>query len=239
MLDSASKMVALVPARSGSKRLPGKNTKLLAGKPLIRRTIETALTSNVFAKILVSTDSEEIAKVAQASGASVPWLRPEHLATDTATTADVVTHALSYLMEADPRLDAVMLLQPTSPFRRISSIQNAVTVFNQFKHFRSIVSVSPVKKSLSWYQWRDKDGRLSRVFEQEPSSPHMQKAYIFDGLIYLSSFQSFFSANGFLNQETYGLVTENVEEMIDIDDEYDWKLAESFAEILKLKANDR
>lgn len=227
MLNPDSKLVALVPARAGSKRLPGKNTKLLAGKPLIQWTIEAAFASNMFAKVLVSTDSEEIAQISKAAGADVPWLRPLSLGTDSTTSTEVIIHSLSYLMDTEPTLDTVMLLQPTSPFRRASSIQNAVDVFQSFERMRPVVSISQIKKSLSWYRWRDIEGNLSPVLPAAEQS-QSEDAYIFDGLLYLSSFTMFLENNGFLCDKTYGLITEYPEERIDIDDESDWKLAELF-----------
>lgn len=89
-------IIAIIPARGGSKRLPGKNIKDLAGKPLIAWTIEAAIQSNIFDHVFVSTDSEEIANISREYGAEVPFLRPAELASDTATTNDVVTHLVDW-----------------------------------------------------------------------------------------------------------------------------------------------
>lgn len=90
------KFIAVIPARSGSKGLPGKNIKELCGKPLIVYTIETALKSKVFDKVIVSTDSMEIAEIAKKAGAEIPFLRPKELATDTADSMDVLIHAIKF-----------------------------------------------------------------------------------------------------------------------------------------------
>lgn len=118
--------LAVIPARGGSKRLPGKNIRLLGGKPLIRWTIDAALESDVFDRVCVSTDSEEIAGVARQCGAEVPFLRPAELASDISTTAS----ALAHFIETFERMEAcsfshVCLLQPTSPLRSADDIRNA------------------------------------------------------------------------------------------------------------------
>ena len=116
--------IAIIPARGGSKRLPGKNIKLLGGKPLIAWTIEAAIKSNIFDHIFVSTDSEEIASVSRDYGAKVPFLRPAELASDTATTNDVVTHLVEWFeKEYNKEVTTVAILQPTSPLRNAQHIQ--------------------------------------------------------------------------------------------------------------------
>jgi CMP-N-acetylneuraminic acid synthetase len=118
--------IAVIPARGGSKRLPGKNIKPLAGKPLIQWSIEAALESGVFDHVCVSTDSEDIAEVAKRSGAEVPFLRPLELATDTATTADAVRDFINRfeVLKGDS-VQFVCLLQPTSPLRTAEDIRAA------------------------------------------------------------------------------------------------------------------
>lgn len=121
--------LAVIPARGGSKRLPGKNIKELAGKPLIQWTIDAALESGVFDRVCVSTDSEEIATVAIQHGAEVPFMRPEELASDTSTTATALAHFIeSFERRESCSVDYVCLLQPTSPLRTAEDIRNAHTL---------------------------------------------------------------------------------------------------------------
>src|SRR5438477_507317 len=116
-------ILAVIPARGGSKRLPRKNIRLLAGRPLVTWTIEAARRSGVFSEVLVSTDDVEIADISRRHGASVPWLRPESISGDAATPVDVLLHAVEWLEHLPgTRFDAVMWLQPTSPFRRSETI---------------------------------------------------------------------------------------------------------------------
>ena len=119
------RLLAIVPARGGSKRLPRKNVLLLGGKPLIAWTIDAARDSGCFVDVLVSTDDAEIADRARAHGALVPWLRPPEFATDTARSIDVVLHALDWYERERGAVAGMMLLQPTSPFRTAGKIGRA------------------------------------------------------------------------------------------------------------------
>lgn len=132
------KTIAVIPARGGSKGLPGKNIIEFHGKPLICWTVEAALDSRCFDAVLVSTDSQEIADIAVASGASVPWLRPPHLSTDEATTMDAVVHAL----DQSPA-DTVVVLQPTSPLRTAEDIRICVEMHRETG--KPVVSVTEAK----------------------------------------------------------------------------------------------
>ena len=135
------KMLAVVTARMGSKRLPGKNIKLLGGKPLINWTIEVAREIDEICEVFVTTDSAEIAGVARNAGAYAPWLRPNDLASDSASSVDVVLHALNWYEENIQKVDGVLLLQPTSPFRSHSTIREGLKLYNTVNE--SVVAVSP------------------------------------------------------------------------------------------------
>ena len=109
------KCIAIIPARGGSKRIPRKNIKLFHGKPLIAYSIETALSSNIFSKIIVSTDDEEIASIAKKYGAEVPFLRPKELSDDYTDTGDVVSHTITYLREQGEIFDYICTIYATAP----------------------------------------------------------------------------------------------------------------------------
>lgn len=123
--------LAIIPARGGSKGLPGKNIRPLEGKPLIAWSIEQALAVPAIEKTIVSTDCPSIAAIAREWGAEVPFLRPQELAEDTTPTEPVLLHALAWYEAADYRPDAVILLQPTSPLRKPGSLARAIA---QFEH---------------------------------------------------------------------------------------------------------
>jgi len=133
------KYLAVIPARGGSKGVPGKNIRKIAGKPLIVWSVEAA-SSIRDVTVVVSTDSEEIARVAQDYGAEVPFVRPAELATDVMATEPVLLHALTFYENSGQNFDAVILLQPTSPFRRPGSVESAIRWFEQ-TNADSLVSV--------------------------------------------------------------------------------------------------
>ena len=121
--------VAFIPARLGSKRVPGKNIRALAGHPMLAYAIAPALESGVFSSVIVSTDSEEIAAVARHYGAEVPFLRPAALAGDTSPDIEWLEHALTELRSGGRTWDAFSILRPTSPFRSAAAIRTAFTHF--------------------------------------------------------------------------------------------------------------
>ena len=125
------KPIAVIPARGGSKGLPGKNIRPLAGKPLIHYTIEAARAVFEDHQVLVSTDNEEIREVASQTKLEVPFLRPAALATDTATTRDALIHAIEWYRTHRGEVDTVVLLQPTSPLRTGDHIREALAMYQQ------------------------------------------------------------------------------------------------------------
>lgn len=145
MIDG-KRLIAIIPARGGSKGLPGKNIKNLCGKPLIAWSIEAGLTSKYIDEVMVTTDSEQIARVAQATGAQVPFLRPTELASDTATTFDAVKHAIDYYeIELNKRFDYIVLLEPTSPLRAKDDIDGMIEKINSLEEqYDAIVSLGEV-----------------------------------------------------------------------------------------------
>ena len=127
--QTAPRIYGLVPARGGSRRLPGKNLRPLAGRPMIDYTFDAAVTAGCLAKVILSTDDPEIAKLARRFGVSTPFLRPATLASDDADVTDVILHALDFLASRDEEPDALMVLQPTSPLRTAEDVRAAVAMF--------------------------------------------------------------------------------------------------------------
>jgi len=138
--------LAIIPARGGSKGLPGKNIKELCGKPLIAWSIEAGLKSKYLDEVVVSTDYPSIADIAKSYGASVPFLRPDFLASDIATSFDTVKHTIDfYKNELDREFDYIVLLEPTSPLREDSDIDNIIEkIISIENRFDSIVSIGEV-----------------------------------------------------------------------------------------------
>jgi len=230
------RLIAIIPARGGSKRLPRKNVRLLGGKPLISWSIASAIDAGLFEEVLVSTDDPEIAAVARDAGALVPWLRPQELATDTATTSDVLRHALTWYESNHGNIDAVTLLQPTSPFRRNASIHGAVQLFlSQPKGNRqTVVSVSSASIHPEWC-FHLIDGRLTPVMGWEclgMRSQDLQAAVQVNGSIYIASSEIIRASLPLVVPGTISYVSDAPDEAVDIDTETDWRLAEAYLKLM-------
>eukprot|EP00831_Metopus_contortus_P066154 TRINITY_DN59033_c0_g1_i1.p3 TRINITY_DN59033_c0_g1~~TRINITY_DN59033_c0_g1_i1.p3 ORF type:complete len:201 (-),score=47.51 TRINITY_DN59033_c0_g1_i1:21-623(-) len=139
---AGKRVLALVPARAGSKGLPGKNIKPFCGKPLLLWSVEHGLASSYVDSVVVSTDSREFAEIAKKGGAEVPFIRPEHLASDTAASIDVMLHTVDFLEARGDLYDILVLLEPTSPLRKPEDIDKALEVLCSHPHAESIVAIS-------------------------------------------------------------------------------------------------
>lgn len=167
----APRLLALILARGGSKRLPGKNIRPLAGKPLVAWSIEAARACAAIADVVVSTDDEAIAEVARAHGARVPFLRPPALATDASTSADAALHALEFLRDREgAEFDAVMLLEPTSPLRASGDLPGVAQLLTQrWDETDAVVTVGRVHlEQPSVMKRMDEAGRLAPWTEPAP-----------------------------------------------------------------------
>lgn len=220
-------MLAVIPARGGSKRLPRKNVLLLGGRPLIAWTIAAARASGVFDAILVSTDDEETAGIARDAGALVPWLRPTDLASDTARSADVLRHALRWYEGARGSVDAVVLLQPTSPFRSVRSIRAAVGQYLEQPTHKSVVSVSPASPHPAWCFTLE--GTQLTPFAGwdllERRSQDLPASYALNGAIYVFPAEHVRSDRALLGPGLQAFLMDDPDEAHDIDTETDWRVA--------------
>ena len=177
---------AIIPARGGSKRLPRKNIALLNRKPLIAYTIEAAISSKKLSRSIVSTDDEEIASVAKQFGAEVPFLRPTELAQDKSSVLDALNHALAHLERQGDRIDAVVLLQPTSPFRAGKHIDEAIALFES-SDADTVTAVCHAREH-PYYAWTVENGRLRPFFSLEKQMTARQDlppALVENGSIYV------------------------------------------------------
>lgn len=164
----SSRVLALIPARGGSSRVPRKNIRDLGGKPLIAHTIEDALCSEVVDDTVVSTDDEEIAATSEKWGAEVPFRRPEELATDTSPTGPVVRHALDWLKSnRGKEYDILLLLQATSPFRNSKDIDSAIEKLTNTNGY-SLISTTEYAVPPQWAISEDDDNFLQPHYEDSP-----------------------------------------------------------------------
>lgn len=223
-------ILALIPARKGSKRLPDKNIRNLAGKPLIAWTIEAALSCRVAMDVVVSTDADDIAEIARRYGAEVPFLRPASLAGDHATTFDAIEYTLKQLQVLGRQYDVVVLLQPTSPLRKAVHIAEALNQL-QAPTVRSVISVSEVEHPIEWTMVLPEDGCLDRyVAEQIPAlksrSQDISKRYRLNGAIFCAKKNDLLHhKNFYMPQGTFAYVMDKAY-AVDIDDRLDFDYAE-------------
>ena len=220
------KILTLIAARGGSKRLPGKNTRLLGGKPLIVWSIDVAKNIPEICDILVSTDHPAIAAVSKDAGAYVPWLRPAELATDTASSVDVALHALDWYEAEKGAVDGVLLLQPTSPFRTQATVQRGIELFDKYGH-QPVLGVSPIHAHPMWTFKMDNDYLVPFISDHglENRSQDLPPAYVVNGSFYLISPTELRAYRSFRGEKTVALLIESQKEALDIDTEFDWLCA--------------
>ena len=223
------RILAVIPARGGSKRLPGKNIRPLAGRPLIVWSIDAARGIPEICDCLVSTDDPAIADVARGSGAFVPWLRPGPLATDVAGSVDVALHALDWYEESAGPVDGLLLLQPTSPFRTRQTIRAGIDQFGANGR-PPVVSVSTARVHPMWTVTIE-GGRLVPFMKDHGLSTRSQDlppCYVVNGILYLIAPADLRRERSFV-AGAVALVVDSPREIVDIDTEEDWILAEYFA----------
>lgn len=228
--------IAIIPARSGSKGLKDKNIKLLEGKPLLSYTIHAAIQSKQFDIVYVSTDSEEYASISRAYGASVPSLRPKDLSEDQTSTWDVVKYILEEYKQKGVIFDTVMLLQPTSPLRTMNDIIVSFELFKE-KDADAVVSVCETEHSPLWCNTLPEDLCMNYFLKTELSNKprqELQKFYRLNGAIYLLKTELVDRVSELYNENCYAYVMKK-EHSIDIDDIYDFRMAEA---ILKERYED-
>lgn len=179
-------MLAIIPARGGSKGLPGKNIKLLNGKPLIAYTIEAALQSKLITRVIVSTDDEEIAKVAKNFGAEIPFMRPSILATDEARSIDVFKYTIEELERNQNTINDFIVLQPTSPLRNAQHIDEAITLFKD-QNADSVISYCREEHPIFWHKFINDDGSLEDIFTEKyvMNRQEIRTTYYPNGAIYI------------------------------------------------------
>jgi N-acylneuraminate cytidylyltransferase/CMP-N,N'-diacetyllegionaminic acid synthase len=216
-------IIGLIPARGGSKRLPGKNILDLCGRPLVAHTISEAGKSRYLDGIIVSTDDSAISAVAKRYGASVPFIRPARLASDRAKTADVALHALERLEESARACDIVAVLQPTSPLRRSSDIDAAIELLFR-KRASAVVSVTWAGGQSLWPAVT-RNGLIKKAPGAGAAGASRKGYYRLNGALYVIYADALKKTSGFYPDKTYAYVMPK-ERSVDIDDITDFKLAE-------------
>lgn len=228
------KTLCIIPARSGSKGVPGKNIKLLNGRPLIAYTFDAAIESRLIDRAILSTDSTSIASLAASTMIEVPFMRPSHLSADHTPTAEVIKHALNYFTLKAQTFDAVCLLQATCPFRSRGFVDKCIKAFND-SGADCLFSVKKVPHEYNphWVFTPGGDGFLQISTGDESIIPNRQllpPAYARDGSVYV-----FKADNILLHNNIYGKTISYLESdspwHVNIDTPEDWKQAEIIASL--------
>lgn len=231
------RILGLIPARGGSKGVPGKNRKVLAGKPLLVHTIDAALKSKKLTDVVFTSEDETLNALAKEAGAEVPFIRPEALATDSASSIDVVLHALAELKKLGKEYDAVCLLQVTNPFRSAAFIDQAITKFEDAS-CDALVSVLPVPHEYNphWvYKENDKGALELYTGEKEiiKRRQDLPTAYHRDGAIYITTSEILKQQKSFYGN-SLSYILSDPERHINIDTPEDWEAAVVLAKKLHL-----
>ena len=228
-MEKITDTLFVITARGGSKGLPGKNIKELCGKPLIAYSIDVARAFTTDDNICVSTDSEEIKQVVEDYGLTVPFIRPDYLATDTATSNDVLVHAVNFYKERGKQFKKLCLLQPTSPLRSIEDVQGAMDLYRE--QIDMVVSVVKSHAPAVLCS-EDEQGMIQLVYNKKAlGRQQLPEMYEFNGAIYIINIDALLDKGmgAFTKRVKYVMSKEH---SIDIDDIYDFLQVES---ILKMK----
>jgi N-acylneuraminate cytidylyltransferase len=222
------RILYLIPAREGSKGLPGKNIKILGNKPLIAHTIDFAL-KNIKGEdeLCISSNDDKVLEIAADLGIHVPFKRPKELSSDTATSYDVIMHALNYYEQKGKSFDAVLLLQPTSPFRVKQDLEDLINSYRNDIDMAVSVKVSKENPYFSLFE-ENEDGYLNKSkqgnFSRRQDVPPV---YAFNGSLYLMNTASL-KAKSLGEFKKIKKIIMPEERSIDIDTFADWNLAEFY-----------
>lgn len=232
------KIIAIIPARKGSKGLKNKNIKNLDNKPLIAYTIEAALKSKYLDEVMVTTDSPKIAKISASYGASIPFLRPKYLANDTASSFDTVIHTLDfYNKHFNENFDYLILLEPTSPLREDNDIDEMIQQLVNNKHkFNSLCSIGEINEHPSIVKKIDNDRLVPFCKELTLTTRRQdnQKAYFPFGVGYLVCTKAFRKEKSFYTKKNHFYKIKRYQ-CYEIDDIYDFLCIENIIKYRKKK----
>lgn len=225
------KIIAIIPARGGSKGIKNKNLKLFNNKPLVVHSIEHALASKLIDRVLVSTDSEEIKKISLKAGAEVPFLRPKELSEDHVLDWPVFEHALSYLKkEENYSPDIVVHLRPTSPYRKTEWIDDAIQLLIEHPEADSVRSVSEPEKHPYRMFTIDSNGLLDPIMKHEHPEPYvlrrqdLPKIYFYNCVVDITKPHTLFVKKSMTGEKIFPYIM-NPEEVMDIDTPADLEIA--------------
>ena len=220
-------MLAIIPARGGSKGLPGKNIKLLGDLPLICHTIKAALDSNLIDRVIVSTENDEIASIAKNCGAEVPFMRSIDLASDTSMVMDSYLQVVDMITKENSKpIESFVALLPTAPLRTSKDIDKAIQIFND-KNANSVISVVEASTPVYWHRSISKEGILENFlpeFNALKNRQELKKTYLPNGAVYVFRTEVLRSTREYYTSKTYPYIMPK-ERSADIDDNFDFEWA--------------
>tara|TARA_B100001094_G_C17946563_1_gene678322 strand:- start:183 stop:857 length:675 start_codon:yes stop_codon:yes gene_type:complete len=221
-------MIAIIPARGGSKGLLKKNMKIFNGRPLIQTTIEAAKDSKLVDFVYVSTDDKEISDFSKSCGAESPFLRPKELSKDRSLINDTLKYMIKKLEnEYSKKSDSFVLLQPTSPLRTSQDIDNAITLFEK-KNADSVISYVKSDHPISWHKSLEEDGRIEFTDSSTFSNRQEHRSTFYpNGAIYVLT-KKMIMSNKFYSKKTFAYLMPR-ERSVDIDDLFQFEIAEFLA----------
>jgi CMP-N-acetylneuraminic acid synthetase len=224
------RVIGIITARGGSKGVPGKNIRPLAGKPLLVWTAEAALAAKRLARVVLSTDDEAIAEVGRAAGIDVPFLRPAELARDTTPSLPVLQHAVAALEAVGEHCDAICLLQPTNPLRTSTTIDACIDLFER-GGADAVVTLLPVPAEYNphWVYFADADGLLRPALGEATPIPRRQElppAFHREGSVYITQRDVLVEQNSLYGKRILGHVVDPARS-VNIDTLEDWHRAEA------------
>ncbi len=228
------KILAIIPARGGSKGLPGKNIKELCGKPLIAWSIEHAQKSKYVDELFISTDSQEIADVAEHFGAPCPELRPAELARDTAPSSEFIVYTLEKMKKEGKSFDYFILLEPTSPLRDVEDVDKSIEMLVDNPVAESVMGVVRAEDSNPAFMVKIGEGGLMIPFMGKAETLRRQDipdAYYFEGTVYLSKCDAYMEKKAFYHDKTLPYIVPKWKSF-EIDDIIDFTIIEA---LMKLK----
>ena len=218
-------MIAIIPARKGSKGLPGKNIKDLIGKPMIAYSIEEALKSKHITEVVISTDCKEIEEVAVKYGAKSPFLRPEHLATDNAKAIDNYIYVIDRInKEFGYDVKDFVVLQPTSPLRKVEDIDGSIELFKG-KNADSVISYTEEHHPIEWHKYITDEGKFENIFEERLiNRQEIKKSYFPNGAVFVFDYE-FIKQGKYFSDNSYAYIMPRFRS-VDVDTIEDFKYIE-------------
>lgn len=221
-------MIAIIPARGGSKGLPRKNIKCLLGKPLIAYTIEEALKSKSISRVIISTGDLEIAEISKKYGAEVPFMRPEYLSSDISKAIDTYIYTIQKIEEQEQiNINEFIVLLPTSPLRECHDIDAACGLFYD-KHADSVISYTKEHHPISWHKFVNDDGKFEDIFQDNllKNRQELKESFFPNGSIYVFS-KKIILEGRYYSDNSYSYIMPR-ERSVDIDTYEDFELAEFY-----------